>query len=246
VRRALPPLPEPKSETLHGTVTDPGPDVLVVDDEPAIRQALERMLRYEGFAVRVAAGGREALAAIDAQLPAAIVLDVAMPDLDGVTVTRRLRARGIEVPICILSARDEVDDRVAGLRSGADDYLVKPFAPAELTARLHALLRRGRRNDAQPIDFGELRLDPKRHSALRAGRELDLTGREFELLLTLARHPGIVLTRDQLLELVWGYPSDVQTNVVDVFVGYLRRKLETGGQSRILHTVRGVGFVLRP
>jgi DNA-binding response OmpR family regulator len=223
-----------------------GLDVLVVDDEPAIREALERMLRDEGFAVRLAAGGREALAAIAARPPAVVVLDVAMPDLDGVTVTRRLRADGIEVPICILSARDEVGDRVAGLSSGADDYLVKPFAPEELTARLHALLRRGRREDAQPIDFGDLRLDPRRHVALRAGRELDLTGREFELLLTLVRHAGIVLTRDQLLELVWGYPRDVQTNVVDVFVGYLRRKLEAGGAARILHTVRGVGFVLRP
>jgi DNA-binding response OmpR family regulator len=169
-----------------------------------------------------------------------------MPDLDGVTVTRRVRANGIEVPICILSARDEVGERVAGLSSGADDYLVKPFAPEELTARLHALLRRGRREDAQPIDFGDLRLDPRRHVALRASRELDLTGREFELLLTLVRHAGMVLTRDQLLELVWGYPPDVQTNVVDVFVGYLRRKLEAGGAARILHTVRGVGFVLRP
>jgi two-component system response regulator PrrA len=227
-------------------VTAAGLDVLVVDDEPAIREALERMLRDEGFAVRLAAGGHEALAAIAARPPAVVVLDVAMPDLDGVTVTRRVRADGIEVPICILSARDEVGDRVAGLSSGADDYLVKPFAPEELTARLHALLRRRRREDAQPIDFGELRLDPRRHVAVRAGRELDLTGREFELLLTLARHAGIVLTRDQLLELVWGYPADVQTNVVDVFVGYLRRKLEAGGASRIVHTVRGVGFVLRP
>jgi DNA-binding response OmpR family regulator len=219
---------------------------VVVDAEPAIRQALERMLRYEGFAVRVASGGLEALAAIDAQMPAAVVLDVAMPDLDGVAVTRRLRARGIDVPICILSARDEVEDRVAGLRSGADDYLVKPFAPQELSARLHALLRRQRREDAQPIDFGGLRLDPRRHVAYRSGRELELTGREFELLLVLARHSGMVLTREQLLEQVWGYPAEVQTNVVDVFVGYVRRKLEAGGEPRILRTVRGVGFVLRP
>lgn len=223
-----------------------GLDVLVVDDEPAIRQALERMLRYEGFAVRVAAGGHEALAAINEQAPAVVVLDVAMPDLDGVAVTRHLRARGVDVPICILSARDEVEDRVAGLRSGADDYLVKPFAPQELTARVHALLRRQRREDAQPIDFGDLRLDPRRHVAHRGGRELELTAREFELLLVLARHPGIVLSRDQLLEQVWGYPAEVQTNVVDVFVGYLRRKLESSGESRILRTVRGVGFVLRP
>jgi DNA-binding response OmpR family regulator len=221
--------------------------VLVVDDEASIRQALERMLRYEGFAVRLACGGREALAAVEERTPAAVVLDIAMPDLDGVCVIKSLRARGVEVPICVLSARDEIADRVQGLQSGADDYLVKPFAPAELTARLHALLRRDRRHTATGLlELGDLRLDPRRHDARRGGRELALSRREFELLRTFALHPAIVLTREQLLDQVWGYPADVQTNVVDVFVGYLRRKLEAGGEPRILKTVRGVGFVLRP
>jgi DNA-binding response OmpR family regulator len=220
--------------------------VLVVDDEPSIRQALERLLRYEGFAVRLAAGGQQALAAIAERPPAAVVLDIGMPDLDGVAVIRRLRARGIEVPVCVLSARDEVADRVAGLQAGADDYLVKPFAPAELAARLHALLRRDRRHSSRVVELGELHLDPHRHSARRGARELELSRREFELLHTFACHPAMVLTREQLLEQVWGYPADVQTNVVDVFVGYVRRKLEAGGEPRILRTVRGVGFVLRP
>jgi DNA-binding response OmpR family regulator len=222
------------------------PDVLVVDDEPSVRRALARMLRYEGFAVRTAAGGAAALEEVQRVPPAVVVLDVAMPDLDGVAVTRRLRARGIEVPICMLSARDEVADRVAGLQAGADDYVVKPFAPEELIARLGALLRRERVGGQAAVLAGELRVDPRRRIAHRGARELELTGREFELLHVLARHQGIVLTREQLLELVWGYGFEVQTNVVDVFVGYLRRKLEAQGEARILHTVRGVGFVLRP
>lgn len=219
--------------------------MLVVDDEASVRQALERVLRYEGFAVRTAGGGREALAAITERRPAAVVLDVAMPDLDGIAVIKRMRAQGVEVPICVLSARDEVEDRVAGLQAGADDYLVKPFAPAELTARLHALLRRERRHPGAAIELGNLSLDPRSRIARRAGRDLELSRREFELLHAFAAHPGMVLTREQLLEEVWGYPVDVETNVVDVFVGYLRRKLEAGGEPRILKTVRGVGFVLR-
>ncbi len=204
------------------------------------------MLRYEGFAVRLAAGGREALAAIHERPPAAVVLDVAMPGLDGVAVTRRVRAAGIEIPICMLSARDEIGDRVAGLQAGADDYVVKPFAPEELTARLHALLRRRVGPMGRPLEVGDLRIEPRRHVATRAGRDLELTRREFELLETFASHPGIVLTREQLLSQVWGYDFDVQTNAVDVFVGYLRRKLEADGEPRLIHTVRGVGLVLRP
>jgi DNA-binding response OmpR family regulator len=203
------------------------------------------MLRYEGFAVRVAASGHEALAAIGERAPAVVVLDVTMPGLDGVAVTRRLRASGIDIPICMLSARDDVEDRVAGLQAGADDYVIKPFAPRELTARLHAMLRRQGKRSGQPIELGCLRVDPRRHSAMRAARELELTNREFELLEAFARHPGQVLSRDQLLSQVWGYEFDVQTNAVDVFVGYLRRKLENDGEPRILHTVRGVGWVLR-
>ncbi len=193
-----------------------------------------------------ASGGREALEAVAQRPPAVIVLDVTMPDLDGVSVVRRLRAGGIDVPVCILSARDEVDDRVAGLQAGADDYLVKPFAIAELTARLQALLRRRGNPGAGPLVVGDVVIDARRHVATRGGRDLGLTRREFDLLEVFARHPGQVLSREQLLGLVWGYASDVETNVVDVFVGYVRRKLEAEREPRTLHTVRGVGWALRP
>ena len=211
-----------------------------------MRTALERALRLEGFAVATAAGGREALDAVAQRPPAVIVLDVTMPDLDGVSVVRRLRAGGIDVPVCILSARDEVQDRVAGLQAGADDYLVKPFAIAELTARLQALLRRRGAPGTGPLVVGDVVVDARRHVATRQGRDLELTRREFDLLEVFVRHPGQVLSREQLLRLVWGYASDVETNVVDVFVGYVRRKLEAGGEGRTLHTVRGVGWALRP
>ncbi len=222
------------------------PLVLVVDDEATVRQALERALRLEGFAVSTAGGGHEALDLVAQRPPAVIVLDVMMPDLDGVAVVRRLRSAGVDVPVCILSARDEVEDRVAGLQAGADDYLVKPFAIAELTARLNALLRRRGRDSTAPLVVGDLVIDPVRHVASRGGRDLDPTRREFELLEAFARHPGHVLSREQLLHQVWGYAADVETNVVDVFVGYVRRKLEGGGEPRMLHTVRGIGWVLRP
>ena len=222
------------------------PEVLVVDDEPAIRRALERALQLEGFSVRTAAGGKAALEAIAEAEPDVIVLDIAMPDLDGVTVTSRLRADGVDVPICVVSARDEVDDRVAGLPAGADDYVVKPFALPELVARLHALLRRRPEPPSVPILVGDLHIDPARRQVRRGTRPIELTRREFDLLETFARHPGLVLTRAQLLTTVWGYDFEVDSNVVDVFVGYLRRKLETDGEPRLLHTVRGVGFALRP
>jgi two-component system response regulator PrrA len=202
--------------------------------------------------VRTAVDGRDALDRLAGPRPDVIVLDVAMPRLDGVTLVRRLRGGGDDTPVCILSARDEVEDRVAGLQAGADDYLVKPFALRELVARLHALLRRraapasSAMPAAAPLEAGALRLDPARREATLAGEPLDLTRREWELLDAFARHPGIVLSRQQLLELVWGYTFEADTNVVDVFVGYLRRKLEAGGRPRIVHTVRGVGFVLRP
>jgi DNA-binding response OmpR family regulator len=227
-------------------VTSAEPLVLVADDEPSVRQALERALRLEGFAVATASGGRAALDAVARRPPEVMVLDVTMPDLDGVSVVRRMRAAGIDLPVCILSARDEVEDRVAGLQAGADDYLVKPFALPELTARLHALLRRRRADPNGPVIAGDLVVDARRRVATMDGREMDLTKREFELLEAFARHPGQVLSRDQLLRLVWGYAVEVETNVVDVFVGYLRRKLEAGGEPRTLHTVRGVGWVLRP
>jgi DNA-binding response OmpR family regulator len=233
-------------------VTDASPLVLVVDDDDAIREALERALRLEGFAVETAPGGRAALAAVARRPPAAVVLDVTMPDLNGRTVCARLRADGIRLPILILSARDEVDDRVAGLQAGADDYLVKPFAVEELIARLRALLRRAGEDasageqHASALVVGDLEVDPAARCVVRAGRHVELTRREFELLEVLARNPGIVLSRERLLELVWGYDWPADGNVVDVFVGYLRRKLEAGGEPRMLQTVRGVGFVLRP
>ena len=222
------------------------PLVLVVDDEAMVREALERALRFEGFAVSTAAGGREALAEVALRPPSVVVLDVTMPDLDGVSVLRRMRADGLDMPVCILSARDEIEDRVAGLQAGADDYLVKPFALAELTARLHALLRRRGETTGAPLVAGDIVVDPRRHVATRAGRDLGLTRREFDLLEVFARHPGQVLSRDQLLNQVWGYTTEVETNVVDVFVGYVRRKLEEDGDARALHTVRGLGWVLRP
>ena len=203
-------------------------------------------MRLEGFAVQTASGGRDALEAVARRPPAVVVLDVTMPDLDGVSVVKRLRADGVDVPVCILSARDDVTDRVAGLQAGADDYLVKPFAIAELTARLQALLRRRGNGAVGPLVLGDLVIDSRRHLATRVGRDLGLTRREFELLETFARHVGQVLSREQLLGLVWGYNFEVETNVADVFVGYLRRKLEAGGEPRVLHTVRGVGWALRP
>ncbi len=215
------------------------PRVLVVDDDEAIRTALERALSLEGFAVSTVDGGRAALEAIARERPDVVVLDVAMPDLDGVSVTRSLRGGGEPLPILILSARDEIDDRVAGLQAGADDYLVKPFALAELVARLHALLRR--RTEARvPLQVGEIFIDPTRRVARRGDRQLQLTRREFDLLETFARHTGAVLSRAQLLSQVWGYDFDPGSNVVDVYVGYLRRKL---GKERI-RSVRGMGYRL--
>ena len=221
------------------------PLILVVDDERSVRQALERALRLEGLAVATASGGQDALDAVAARPPAAVVLDVTMPDLDGVSVVRRMRAGGVDVPVCILSARDGVEDRVAGLQAGADDYLVKPFAIAELCARLHALLRRRGSDNGAALVVDDVVVDPRRRIATRGGRDLELTTREFELLEAFARHPGQVLSREQLLTMVWGYPTEVETNVVDVFVGYLRRKLEADGEPRVLRTVRGVGWALR-
>ena len=221
------------------------PLVLVVDDDEEIRKALERALRLEGFAVRVADGGQAALELVERERPGVMVLDVVMPDLSGISVVSRMRARGDDTPICILSARDEVEDRVAGLEAGADDYVVKPFDIGELAARLRALLRRTPAGDGAPIRVGDLVVDPARRSVQRAGRHVELTRREFDLLEELARHRNVVLSRGQLLESVWGYDFEVDGNVVDVFVGYLRRKLEADGEARMIHTVRGVGFVLR-
>jgi DNA-binding response OmpR family regulator len=225
---------------------DGRPVVLLVDDDAAIRRSVAEGLELEGFDVVPASGGRAALAALESVEPAIVVLDLAMPDLDGLEVLRRLRAAGDDVPVCILSARDEVDDRVRGLEAGADDYVVKPFALEEVAARLHALLRRRPAPPAGRIEVGDLVLDEAAARATRGGRDLGLTRRELELLALFMRRPGEILTRRQMHEEVWGYTFDPGTNVADVFVGYLRRKLEADGEPRILHTVRGVGFVLQP
>jgi DNA-binding response OmpR family regulator len=221
------------------------PLVLFVEDDAAIRRTVSAGLELEGFSVVCASGGRPALEAIGAVHPAVMLLDLTMPDLDGLEVLRRMRGDGNDLPVCVLSARDEVSDRILGLETGADDYVIKPFSVEEVAARLHALLRRRPPAQAQRVVVGDLELEPLARSAMRAGRELRLTRREFELLHLFMRHPGEVLERPRLHEEVWGYRFDPGTNVTDVFVGYLRRKLEAGGEPRVLHTVRGIGFVLR-
>jgi len=227
------------------SVPSGAPVVLLVDDDAAIRRAVADGLELEGFRVVPASGGRAALAAAETVSPSVVLLDLAMPDLDGLDVLRRLRAGGDDVPVCVLSARDEVADRVRGLEAGADDYVVKPFAVEEVAARLHALLRRRPPPPDSRLEAGDLVVDPAAHVARRGGRDLELTRRELELLAVFLRHPGEVLSRRALHEQVWGYTFDPRTNVADVFVGYLRRKLEAGGEPRVLHTVRGVGFVLQ-
>ncbi|MEV0183394.1 response regulator transcription factor [Streptomyces sp. NPDC050625] len=228
-----------------GGATPPG-TVLVVDDDAAIRRSLERGLRLSGFAVRTAPDGLGALAAVADGQPDVLVLDVSMPGMSGIEVCARLRADGRDLPVLMLSALDETADRIAGLQAGGDDYLVKPFALQELVLRLRALLRR--RPPAVPeqvLRVADLLIDPAARTVRRGGRPLDLTRREFELLEVLARNAGLVLTRDQLLERVWGYDFDVRSDAVDTFVSYLRRKLEADGAPRLIQTVRGVGFVLR-
>lgn len=219
--------------------------MLVVDDDPAIRAALDRGLSLAGFEVAAVAGGIEALAQVRRHPPDVILLDVGMPGLSGVQLTRRLRADGDDVPICILSAHGEVDDRVAGLHAGADDYVPKPFELVEVIARVQALLRRRQPTPgAAVLRIGALRVDPASRAATLEGQQVVLTRREFDLLEVLAADAGVVVSRQQLLGRVWGYDFAVDTNVVDQFVSALRRKLEAGGHRRLIHTVRGVGFVL--
>ncbi len=224
-----------------------GPLVLLVDDDAAIRRSVSAGLELEGFRVVCASGGRAGLEAVDRVGPAIVLLDLTMPDIDGLEVLARLRGDGVDLPVCVLSARDEVADRVRGLEVGADDYVVKPFAIEEVAARLHALLRR-RPPEAPPaaVRAGDIELDPVAHRATRGDRDLELTPREFALLEVFLAHPNEVLDRARLHEEVWGYDFDPGTNVTDVFVGYVRRKLEAAGEPRVLHTVRGVGFILRP
>jgi two-component system, OmpR family, response regulator MprA len=220
--------------------------ILVVDDEPAVREALERILQLEGFEVSMAHDGREAVRS-QATAPAdAVLLDVLMPELDGLEVCRRMRDTGDRTPVLMLTARDEIGDRVAGLEAGADDYLPKPFALEELLARLRALLRRsGWMDEREVLRFDDLELDPHSHEVHRGRRLIELTRTEFLLLELFMHHPRQVLTRGQIFDRVWGYDFGPASNSLEVYVGYLRRKTEAEGEPRLLHTVRGVGYVLR-
>jgi len=218
--------------------------ILVVDDELAVRESLRRALALEGHDVGLAADGREALATIARSAPDLVVLDVLMPELDGLEVSRRLRAAGDRTPILMLTARAEVGDRVAGLDAGADDYLGKPFALDELLARVRALLRRTPSSD-EPLRFADLALDPAARTVSRNGRPIELTRTECALLELLIRNPRRVLTRSEILLAVWGYDFGPNSNSLEVYVGYLRRKTEEGGEPRLIQTVRGVGYSLR-
>ena len=220
------------------------PRVLVVEDDTDIAGVLRRSLDKEGYDVRVAGDGESALNEAGVFEPDAVVLDLGLPKLDGVEVCRRLRTEG-DVPILILTARDALEARVAGLDSGADDYLVKPFEREELLARIRALLRRRPPRGSASLVVGDLRLNPATREAFRGERELELTAREFELLEHLMRNERIVVSRQSLLDEVWGYHPFAETNTVDVFISNLRRKLELGGEPRVLHTIRGAGYVLR-
>jgi two-component system, OmpR family, response regulator MprA len=220
------------------------PRVLVVEDDDEIAQTLQRSLRLDGYDVRVARDGEAALDQAAAYNPDLVILDLGLPKLDGIEVARRLRAAD-DVPILMLTARDAVEARVEGLDSGADDYLVKPFERQELLARLRALLRRRPPRGSASLTVGDLSLNPDTHEVHRADRAVELTQREFELLEYLMRNERIVVARQRLLEEVWGYDPFATTNTIEVFVSNLRRKLEAGGEPRLLHTIRGAGYVLR-
>jgi two-component system response regulator MprA len=221
-----------------------GGRVLVVEDDTEITDALRRSLRHEGYEVRTAGDGVEALDAAAEFIPDLVVLDLGLPRLDGIEVCRQLRADG-DVPILILTARTETDDRVTGLDSGADDYLVKPFERQEFLARIRALLRRRPPRGSASLSVGDLTLNPDTREVKRGDREIELTNREFELLEYLMRNERLVVSRERLLDEVWGYDPMAATNTIDVFISNLRRKLEAAGEPRLLHTKRGAGYVLR-
>ncbi len=229
------------------TVPTTNPYVAIVDDDPSIRTALGRALRIENYDVELFEDGTSALKSVQLRAPDAIVLDLQLPDIDGLEVCRRIRRGGDATPILMLTARDAVNDRVEGLDVGADDYLVKPFDLAELLARLRALLRRRvvSEADGQVLRFEDLSLNPQTREVFRAQRKIELTKIEFDLLELFLTHPRQVLTRDQILDLVWGYTFDSGTNSLAVYIGYLRRKLEERGEPRLIQTVRGVGYALR-
>jgi two-component system response regulator MprA len=227
--------------------------ILIVDDEPAVREALQRSLAFEGYDTQVAVDGADALEKATAYQPDLVVLDIQMPRMDGLTAARRIRGAGDTTPILMLTARDTVGDRVTGLDAGADDYLVKPFELDELFARIRALLRRssyaaavaGAADEGETLTFGDLRMDLATREVTRGGRQVELTRTEFTLLEMFMAHPRQVLTREQILKAVWGFDFEPSSNSLDVYVMYLRRKTEAGGEPRLVHTVRGVGYVLR-
>jgi two-component system response regulator MprA len=218
--------------------------ILVIEDEDKILQFLQRGLTYEGYRVETAADGPSGLALARSEAPDLVILDWMLPGLDGLEVCRRLRAAG-PTPILMLTARESVSDRVLGLDAGADDYLVKPFDFDELVARVRALLRRARPEAADLLAFGDLRLDTGTHQAFRGERPIELTAKEYDLLDLFMRHPRQVLTREVIFDRVWGYDFGGESNIIEVYVRYLRQKTEAGGEPRLLHTVRGVGYVLR-
>ena len=228
-------------------MADASATILIAEDDRAARQALQRALQFEGYQVLAAADGGEALDLVASGDPDAIVLDIMMPGIDGHTVCRRVRDKGISTPVLMLTARHEIADRVAGLDAGADDYLDKPYALDELLARLRALLRRTSVTGADNarIELGDLVLDAAARRVSRSGKVIDLTKTEFDLLELLVHNQGIVLTRDVIYERIWGFDFETGSKSLDVYVGYLRRKLEAEGASRLIHTVRGVGYVAR-
>ena len=220
--------------------------VLVVEDDRSVREAVERALAFEGYEVLTARDGAEALSAVMNEKPDVIILDVMMPHVDGLEAARRIRARGDSTPILMLTAREAVSDRVAGLDAGADDYLVKPFALEELLARLRALLRRAQGAGTDVFVVDDLTMNTATREVSRSGEVLLLTKTEFDLLELLMENPGIVLNRSVIYERIWGYDFETSSNSLDVYIGYLRRKTEADGRSRLIHTVRGVGYVIRP
>ncbi len=231
--------------TSNGPLND-SPRVLVAEDDPAVRSAVTRVLELEGYRVTSVNDGAAALAAITSSPPDAVVMDVMMPFADGLTVCREARMRGVRVPILLLTAKHEVNDRVAGLDAGADDYLVKPFSIDELLARVRALLRRRvTTEEATLLQVGDLVLDPARREVRRGSREIHLTKTEFDLLEALMLRSGLVVSRDQLYEEIWGYDFETGSKSLDVYIGYLRRKTEEAGEARIVFTVRGVGYTVK-
>jgi two-component system response regulator MprA len=219
--------------------------ILVVDDDPRITDLLRRILAFEGYSVAIAASGSEALTRSLERPPDLVVLDIMLPGLDGLEVAQRLRTAGDTVPILMLTARDAVADRVKGLETGADDYLVKPFAPEELVARVKALLRRRQEEQHEVLRYADVELDTGTRIAHRGAREIELSPTEYELLLLFLKRPRQVLTRELILDRVWGIDFEGSSNVMEVYVGYLRAKLEAKGEPRLIHTVRGVGYVFK-